>query len=191
MEDTLTDTVFVCSLRRERSRSGFQPYPRHHSRLCRRCRLRTLIRVALLCTLLGRHRNRRLDAYRWNLVRRRPDLSANMANHSPGSDFSRMCQRRDITFSPHSPSCGCTPLVRSTMTGSLNARTTRSFSLGAIVTSILGLIILPRFSCTAAASETGEACNVATQNVGWRYMLGALAIVVSTYSSRFPGFDRD
>ncbi|KWU45077.1 MFS general substrate transporter [Rhodotorula sp. JG-1b] len=51
------------------------------------------------------------------------------------------------------------------------------FSLGAIVTSILGLIILPRFSCTAAASETGEACDVATQNVGWRYMLGALAIV--------------
>ncbi|GAA5862448.1 hypothetical protein JCM3774_002521 [Rhodotorula dairenensis] len=51
------------------------------------------------------------------------------------------------------------------------------FSLGAIVTSVLGLIILPRFSCTATADETVEACDVATENVGWRYMLGALAII--------------
>ncbi|GAA5988837.1 hypothetical protein JCM10908_006191 [Rhodotorula pacifica] len=51
------------------------------------------------------------------------------------------------------------------------------FSLGAILTSILGLVILPRFSCTRAATETVETCDVATQNVGWRYMLGALAIV--------------
>jgi hypothetical protein len=102
-----------------------------------------------------------------------------------------MCQRRDTTSSPHSPFCACTPLARPTVSNVLNARKTGSFSLGAIVTSILGLIILPRFSCTAAASETGEACDVATQNVGWRYMLGALAIVVSTGSSRIPRLDND
>ena len=99
--------MFVCSLRCKRSRSGFQPYPCHHGRVCRRCCLRTLFRLALLCALLGRNWNWRLDAYRWNLVRRRSGLSANMANQSPGLDFSKMCQRRDITSSPRSLSCAC------------------------------------------------------------------------------------
>ncbi|BGP56209.1 hypothetical protein JCM8202_002100 [Rhodotorula sphaerocarpa] len=51
------------------------------------------------------------------------------------------------------------------------------FSLGAIMASILSLIILPRFSCTTVATETTAACDSETSNVGWRYMLGAMAAV--------------
>ncbi|POY76307.1 hypothetical protein BMF94_0502 [Rhodotorula taiwanensis] len=51
------------------------------------------------------------------------------------------------------------------------------FSLGAIMTSILGLVILPRFSCTVVATETAVACDGEHRNVGWRYMLGALSAV--------------
>ncbi|GAA5891536.1 hypothetical protein JCM6882_004503 [Rhodosporidiobolus microsporus] len=50
------------------------------------------------------------------------------------------------------------------------------FSLGAIFTSVLGLLILPRFSCSPAR-ETAGTCTVAEHNQGWRYMLGALGAV--------------
>ncbi|GAA5828757.1 hypothetical protein JCM3770_004695, partial [Rhodotorula araucariae] len=52
------------------------------------------------------------------------------------------------------------------------------FSLGAIFTSLLGLVILPRFSCAPNAGNAGApACNVKIENNGWRYMLGALGVV--------------
>ncbi|GAA5995852.1 uncharacterized protein JCM10292_004787 [Rhodotorula paludigena] len=52
------------------------------------------------------------------------------------------------------------------------------FSLGAIFTSILGLVILPRFSCPPGSGEgAAVACDVTLQNNGWRYMLGALGVV--------------
>ncbi|GAA5825942.1 hypothetical protein JCM11251_000062 [Rhodosporidiobolus azoricus] len=50
------------------------------------------------------------------------------------------------------------------------------FSLGAIFTSILGLVILPRFSCTPMQEEAGL-CAVEKDNTGWRYMLFSLGIV--------------
>lgn len=86
-----------------------------------------------------------------------------------------MYRKLDTISSPRSPSCEC----RATCSLAPHADPShRSFSLGAIVTSVLGLVILPRFSCTATAVVTVEACDVATENVGWRYMLGALAIIV-------------
>ncbi|GAA5990038.1 hypothetical protein JCM11641_001483 [Rhodosporidiobolus odoratus] len=48
------------------------------------------------------------------------------------------------------------------------------FSLGAIFTSLLGLFILPQFTCVPAT--TGEADCSPTEE-GWRYMLGTLGIV--------------
>ncbi|BGP42491.1 hypothetical protein JCM10449v2_006496 [Rhodotorula kratochvilovae] len=52
------------------------------------------------------------------------------------------------------------------------------FSLGAIFTSLLGLVILPRFSCAPGAGDDGApACDVKIENNGWRYMLGALGVV--------------
>ncbi|KAK4057522.1 hypothetical protein OIO90_001591 [Microbotryomycetes sp. JL221] len=50
------------------------------------------------------------------------------------------------------------------------------FSLGAVLTSLLGLAIIPLYSCPERPAD-GEACDVATQNLGWRYMLIALSVV--------------
>ncbi|TNY22866.1 major facilitator superfamily domain-containing protein [Rhodotorula diobovata] len=52
------------------------------------------------------------------------------------------------------------------------------FSLGAIFTSILGLVILPPFSCAPNAGQDDvPECDVQAENNGWRYMLGALGMV--------------
>ncbi|KAM0747906.1 MFS general substrate transporter [Meredithblackwellia eburnea MCA 4105] len=52
------------------------------------------------------------------------------------------------------------------------------FSLGAVLTSLLGLVIIPQFSCPEAGKGTEPPpCDVRIENRGWRYMLGALAIV--------------
>ncbi|KAM0786773.1 hypothetical protein ACM66B_002208 [Microbotryomycetes sp. NB124-2] len=53
------------------------------------------------------------------------------------------------------------------------------FSLGAVLTSLLGLVIIPPFSCPENPADD-EPCDVATQNQGWRYMLIALSIVSVT-----------
>ncbi|KAK4052685.1 hypothetical protein OIV83_001972 [Microbotryomycetes sp. JL201] len=53
------------------------------------------------------------------------------------------------------------------------------FSLGAVLTSLLGLVIIPTFSCPENPADE-QPCDVATQNQGWRYMLIALSIVSVT-----------
>ncbi|KDE04406.1 hypothetical protein MVLG_05196 [Microbotryum lychnidis-dioicae p1A1 Lamole] len=50
------------------------------------------------------------------------------------------------------------------------------FSLGAVLTSLLGVTILPSFSC-AEAAPADQTCNVSRDNNGWRVMLGCLALV--------------
>ncbi|SDA00037.1 BZ3501_MvSof-1269-A2-R1_Chr2-2g04410 [Microbotryum saponariae] len=50
------------------------------------------------------------------------------------------------------------------------------FSLGAVLTSLLGVTILPSFSC-AEAAPSEQVCNVSRDNNGWRIMLGCLALV--------------
>ncbi|KAI5477168.1 MFS transporter [Pseudohyphozyma bogoriensis] len=45
------------------------------------------------------------------------------------------------------------------------------FSVGAVLTSMLGLFILPAHSCPESSKAT---CDVSTQNQGWRYMLATL-----------------
>lgn len=52
------------------------------------------------------------------------------------------------------------------------------FSLGAIFSSTLGLIIIPSRSCPEHATVP---CDVATQNTGWRILLGALAVVTLVF----------
>lgn len=51
------------------------------------------------------------------------------------------------------------------------------FAAGSVATSVLGLIIIPNNSCP----EHG-ACDVLTQNKGWRYLLGSLGSLVSWHS---------
>jgi hypothetical protein len=60
----------------------------------------------------------------------------------------------------------------------LTSRRLNSFSLGAIITSILGLIILPRFSCPPIPPGGESTCNVKKDNNGWRIMLFALGVMV-------------
>ncbi|GAA5866253.1 hypothetical protein JCM1840_004056 [Sporobolomyces johnsonii] len=55
------------------------------------------------------------------------------------------------------------------------------FSLGAIFTSLLSLVILPRFSCPSLPKNTdgndASACDVRHDNQGWRYLLGCLGLI--------------
>ncbi|KZT51305.1 MFS general substrate transporter [Calocera cornea HHB12733] len=47
------------------------------------------------------------------------------------------------------------------------------FSLGAVVSSILGAVIIPSHSCPEGPDEP---CDVNTQNLGWKYVLGILGV---------------
>lgn len=48
------------------------------------------------------------------------------------------------------------------------------FSLGAILTSTMAVIIVPSRSCPEASAAK---CDVASQNTGWRLLLGALSVL--------------
>ncbi|BGP00472.1 hypothetical protein NBRC10513v2_006274 [Rhodotorula toruloides] len=51
------------------------------------------------------------------------------------------------------------------------------FSLGAIITSVLGLAILPRYSCPPVPPGGESTCDVKKDNNGWRIMLFALGVM--------------
>ena len=48
------------------------------------------------------------------------------------------------------------------------------FSFGAALAAVVGLIVIPSHSCPAPPSH----CDVATQNMGWKYLLIALGLIV-------------
>ncbi|EJT98804.1 MFS general substrate transporter [Dacryopinax primogenitus] len=50
------------------------------------------------------------------------------------------------------------------------------FSFGAVVSSILGVVLIPKYSCPENQSE---ACDVGTENLGWKYMLAILGLFTS------------
>jgi len=69
------------------------------------------------------------------------------------------------------------------------------FSFGAVLSALLGIVIIPSHSCPestlpitsmvgsrrdAAIDGGGVPCDVATQNLGWRYLLMTLSTIVST-----------
>ena len=47
------------------------------------------------------------------------------------------------------------------------------FSVGAVLSAMIGLFILPQNSCFEAE------CDVETQNRGWKYLLAVLGVIVS------------
>lgn len=54
------------------------------------------------------------------------------------------------------------------------------FSIGAVIASILGLVIIPTASCPDhEAGLPRPPCDLATQNGGWRSMLRILSALVS------------
>lgn len=46
------------------------------------------------------------------------------------------------------------------------------FSFGAVLAAITALVIVPRYTCFAAD------CDVAKDNLGWKYLLACLGIIV-------------
>ncbi|KAI8376205.1 major facilitator superfamily domain-containing protein [Radiomyces spectabilis] len=52
------------------------------------------------------------------------------------------------------------------------------FSFGAVLASVLGYIILPSTSCPEPSiTDPNPACDVATQNIGWRILLFSVAVI--------------
>ena len=49
---------------------------------------------------------------------------------------------------------------------------TAFFSIGAVFTAVVALIIVPRYTCFATD------CDVAKDNLGWKYLLACLGIIV-------------
>ncbi len=54
------------------------------------------------------------------------------------------------------------------------------FSLGAVLAAVIGLVVIPGHSCPPPPAT----CDVASENVGWKYLLIALGLVVSRLGSR-------
>lgn len=57
------------------------------------------------------------------------------------------------------------------------------FSFGAVLAAVVGLIIVPRYTCFAAD------CDVAKDNLGWKYLLVSLCVIVC-HGSHPPLFFR-
>jgi MFS family permease len=57
------------------------------------------------------------------------------------------------------------------------------FSVGSVVAAVIGLVVIPSRSCPPLP----EPCNVATQNMGWKYLLIALGLLVSLSLVVVPG----
>ena len=51
------------------------------------------------------------------------------------------------------------------------------FSLGAVLSAVVGLLVIPQNSCPPSSLVP---CDVDTQNQGWKYLLITLALVVRT-----------
>lgn len=51
------------------------------------------------------------------------------------------------------------------------------FSLGAVLAALVGIIIIPRYSCQSSTSTVP--CSLES-NMGWKYMLIILALLVRT-----------
>ncbi len=63
----------------------------------------------------------------------------------------------------------------------MNLHPRSSFSLGAILTSLLGLVVIPGHSCPDRAPDDDATlpCDLERDNNGWRIMFFALTAVVS------------
>ena len=49
------------------------------------------------------------------------------------------------------------------------------FSFGSVLSAIVGIIIIPSHSCQSSMPN----CDVTTDNLGWKYMLAAIGLIVS------------
>lgn len=49
------------------------------------------------------------------------------------------------------------------------------FSFGAVLSAVIGLLVIPGHSCPPSPAP----CDMATQNMGWKYLLISLGLIVS------------
>ena len=49
------------------------------------------------------------------------------------------------------------------------------FSFGAVLSAVIGLLVIPGHSCPPSPAP----CDMATQNRGWKYLLISLGLIVS------------
>jgi MFS family permease len=54
------------------------------------------------------------------------------------------------------------------------------FSLGAVLAAVVGLLVIPSHSCTSQQEECPQ-----SENLGWKYMLTALAAIVRPWPTLF------
>lgn len=53
------------------------------------------------------------------------------------------------------------------------------FSLGSVLSAVVGMVIIPQYSCPEQVTEDETLpCDVDTQNRGWKYMFGVLTVIV-------------
>lgn len=52
------------------------------------------------------------------------------------------------------------------------------FSIGSVAAAIVGIVVIPQNSCPERAGDVIPPCDVATQNMGWKYMFFTLTGVV-------------
>jgi MFS family permease len=58
------------------------------------------------------------------------------------------------------------------------------FSFGAVLSALIGILVIPRYSCPEGSSSSElqgsvPPCDVEKQNQGWRYLLMTLSVIVS------------
>ncbi|KAI8994255.1 MFS general substrate transporter [Trametes punicea] len=59
------------------------------------------------------------------------------------------------------------------------------FSFGAVLSAVIGLLVIPTHSCPPAPAE----CDIASQNMGWKYLLIALGLItLSMFFARIVFF---
>lgn len=51
------------------------------------------------------------------------------------------------------------------------------FSFGAVLAAVIGLLVIPQNSCPPAPAS----CDVGSQNMGWKYLLIALGLIVGVH----------
>lgn len=53
------------------------------------------------------------------------------------------------------------------------------FSFGSVLSAVVGILIIPGNSCPSQSEANSTPCDVATMNLGWKYLLMAVGLIVS------------
>ena len=57
------------------------------------------------------------------------------------------------------------------------------FSFGSVLSAVVGILVIPNNSCPPRTDAESEPCDVTTMNLGWKYLLAAVGLIVSSSST--------